>query len=182
MLDTVPDKSRLRLRRSRTSGSSRRSSPASSGPTSRSTAATSGSTPGSPARSSSAKHDFTGPAIGILGATQLNGGAVGTAIVLAVARPPAPDGLRVFPALRRLPWAQAWWALTYYNAWLMTVNDDPFVWFYYIYGFTTLPPIAFLWVVQRALGAATPRSAAAATVDPRHADDRPRRPARRRPR
>ena len=21
------------------------------------------------------------------------------------------------------PWAQAWWALTYYNAWLTTAND-----------------------------------------------------------
>ena len=44
------------------------------------------------------------------------------------------------------PWAQAWWALTYYNAWLMTVNDDPFVWFYYNYGFTTFIPMVGLWV------------------------------------
>ena len=34
--------------------------------------------------------DFTGPAIGILGATQLNGGAVGTLIVLARRGGPAP--------------------------------------------------------------------------------------------
>ena len=27
----------------------------------------------------------------------------------------------------------AWWTLTFYNAWFMTVNDDPMVWFYYIY-------------------------------------------------
>ena len=47
------------------------------------------------------------------------------------------------------PWVQAWWALTYYNAWLMTVNDDPFVWFYYIYGHTTVPPMAFLWLYNR---------------------------------
>jgi len=28
----------------------------------------------------------------------------------------------------------------------MTVNDDPLVWFYYIYGHTTLPPMAALWL------------------------------------
>ena len=28
----------------------------------------------------------------------------------------------------------------------MTVNDDPFVWFYYIYGFTIVPPMVFLWI------------------------------------
>jgi len=39
--------------------------------------------------------------------------------------------------------------LTYYNAWLMTVNDDPFVWFYYIYGHTTLPPLAFFWICNK---------------------------------
>ena len=31
----------------------------------------------------------------------------------------------------------------------MTVNDDPLVWFYYIYGHTTLPPMAALWVYLR---------------------------------
>ena len=36
-------------------------------------------------------------------------------------------------------------------AWLMTVNDDPFVWFYYIYGHTTLPPIVFLWLAMKFL-------------------------------
>ena len=47
------------------------------------------------------------------------------------------------------PWAQAWWAMTYYNAWLMTVNDDPAVWFYYVYGHTILPPLAMLWAANR---------------------------------
>ena len=42
--------------------------------------------------------DFTGPAIGILGATQLNGGALGTFIVLALPRTLAPHGLRVLPS------------------------------------------------------------------------------------
>ena len=55
------------------------------------------------------------------------------------------------------PWAQAWWSLTYFNAWLMTVNDDPFVWFYYIYGHTTLPPMAFFWVCNK-LSAPTHRA------------------------
>jgi hypothetical protein len=31
----------------------------------------------------------------------------------------------------------------------MTVNDDPFVWFYYIYGFTILPVMGFLWIFNR---------------------------------
>ena len=31
----------------------------------------------------------------------------------------------------------------------MTVNDDPFVWFYYIYGHTTLPPLALLWFCNK---------------------------------
>ena len=30
-----------------------------------------------------------------------------------------------------VPWVQAWWSLTYYNAWFMTVDDDPLNWFYY---------------------------------------------------
>ena len=34
----------------------------------------------------------------------------------------------------------------------MTVNDDPFVWFYYIYGHTILPPVVFLWFYHRAAG------------------------------
>jgi hypothetical protein len=31
------------------------------------------------------------------------------------------------------------------------VNDDPFVWFYYVYGHTTLPPLIFLWIANRVL-------------------------------
>ena len=38
-----------------------------------------------------------------------------------------------------VPWVQVWWAITFYNAWFMVVNDDPMVWFYYNWGFTTLP-------------------------------------------
>jgi hypothetical protein len=90
--------------------------------------------------------DFTGPAIGILGATQLNGGATATAIVLAVLALLLRTSYEFFRRYESLPFVQAWWSLTYFNAWLMTVNDDPFVWFYYIYGHTTLPPLAFLWV------------------------------------
>ena len=46
---------------------------------------------------------FTGPAIGLLGATQLNGGAWGTAIVIICLGAPAPDLLRVFPAVLHGP-------------------------------------------------------------------------------
>ena len=92
---------------------------------------------------------FTGPAIGILGATQLNGGAVATAIVMTVLGILLRIGYEYYRKYQWTCWAQAWWALTYYNAWLMTVNDDPFVWFYYIYGTSIMPPMVFLWVVNR---------------------------------
>ena len=93
--------------------------------------------------------DFTGPAIGILGATQLNGGAIGTLIVLASIAcllRTAYEYLRLYPDV---PWVQFWWAITYYNAWFMVVNDDPMVWFYYNWGFTTLPIVVFLWLASK---------------------------------
>ena len=31
----------------------------------------------------------------------------------------------------------------------MLPNDDPFVWFYYIYGFAVLPLITLLWLYHR---------------------------------
>jgi hypothetical protein len=95
---------------------------------------------------------FTGPAIGILGATQLNGGAPATLVVLALLALLIRTGYDYFRFHSDTPWAQVWWALTYYNAWLMTVNDDPMVWFYYIYGHTTLPPLAALWIYNRLNG------------------------------
>ena len=45
--------------------------------------------------------DFTGPAIGILGATQLNGGALGTADRPWLHRLRSPLGLRILSPLRR---------------------------------------------------------------------------------
>ena len=93
---------------------------------------------------------FTGPAIGILGATQLNGGAWGTLIVLGVVALLLRTAYEYYRRFAHTPWAQVWWAVTFYNAWLMTANDDPFVWFYYIYGFTTLPPVVLLWLYHRA--------------------------------
>jgi hypothetical protein len=95
------------------------------------------------------KSDFTGPAISLLGATQLNGGPIATVIVLGVLSLLLRTAYDYFRLHAHLPWAQVWWSLTYYNAWLMTVNDDPMVWFYYIYGHTTLPPMAALWVYLR---------------------------------
>ncbi len=92
---------------------------------------------------------FTGPAVGVLGATHLNGGAVGTAIVLAVLALMLRSGYEYYRRFASCPWAQCWWALTFYNAWFMTVNDDPMVWFYYLYGHTTLPPMALLWLANR---------------------------------
>ena len=57
--------------------------------------------------------DFTGPAIGILGATQFNGGAIGTLIVLAciaILLRTAYEYLRLYADV---PWVQFWWAITY---------------------------------------------------------------------
>jgi hypothetical protein len=95
------------------------------------------------------KDDFTGPAIGLLGATQLNGGAVATAIMMTVLALGLSTAYQFFRLHEAQPWMQVWWSLTYYNAWLMTVNDDPFVWFYYVYGHTVLPPLLLLWVINK---------------------------------
>ncbi len=89
--------------------------------------------------------DFTGPAIGILGATQLNGGAIGTLIVMACVAMLLSTAYAYFRLHADSPWAQFWWAITYYNAWFMVVNDDPMVWFYYNWGFSTFPIIVFMW-------------------------------------
>jgi hypothetical protein len=93
--------------------------------------------------------DFTGPAIGILGATQLNGGAWATFIVMGLLALLLRTAYEYFIRYQSVPWVQAWWALTFWNAWLMTVNDDPFVWFYYIYGHTTVPPLVLLWFYHK---------------------------------
>ena len=89
--------------------------------------------------------DFTSPAIGILGATQLNGGAVGTAIVLACLALLLRAAYEYFRLHADVPWVQFWWAITFYNAWFMVVNDDPMVWFYYNWGFSTFPIVVCLW-------------------------------------
>ena len=98
---------------------------------------------------------FTGPAIGLLGACQLNGGAIATAIVMAVLAMILRIAYDFYRWHADLPWAQAWWAMTYFNAWLVPLNDDPFVWFYYLYGHTTLPPLVLLWIGNKLLA---PRS------------------------
>ena len=105
--------------------------------------------------------DFTGPAIGLLGATQLNGGAVGTLIVLGVLALMMRVGYEYFISHADAPWVQAWWALTYFNAWFTVVGDDPSTWFYYNYGFSVLPSLGLLWVVN-ALGHVTARGPAIA--------------------
>lgn len=92
---------------------------------------------------------FTGPAIGLLGALQLNGGAIATVVMMSFLAMLLRTGYEYFRLYADRPWAQAWWALTYYNAWLMTVNDDPFVWFYYNYGFTTFIPMTGLWLFHK---------------------------------
>lgn len=112
------------------------------------------------------KSDFTGPSIGILGAAQLNGGAVGTFVLmaaLALLIRTAYDHFRMYAST---PWIQVWWPLTFYNAWLMTVNDDPFVWFYYIYGHSMLPVLAFFWIVHKFAGTGVAERGAAVIYQP----------------
>jgi hypothetical protein len=89
--------------------------------------------------------DFTGPAIGILGATQLNGGAVATLIVLACVAILLRTAYEYLRLHADVTWVQFWWSITYYNAWFMVVNDDPLVWFYYNWGFTTFPIVVVMW-------------------------------------
>ena len=96
---------------------------------------------------------FTGPAIGILGAAQLNGGAAGTMIVMGCLAVLLRSLYEYFRQNAGCPWVQAWWALFYYNAWFMVVNDDPGNWFYYNYGFTTMPSFVLLWCVNKYGGA-----------------------------
>ena len=104
--------------------------------------------------------DFTGPAIGILGATQLNGGALATLIVFAVVAVVMKAGYDYFLIYSGSSWVQAWWALTYFNAWFCVVNDDPSVWFYYNYGFTCAPILGLLFLANRFAGAADGRAVA----------------------
>jgi hypothetical protein len=102
--------------------------------------------------------DFAGPAIGILGATQLNGGALGTFIVLgsiAFVMRSAYEYLRLYPDV---PWVQFFWAITYYNAWFAVVTDDPLVWFYYNWGFTAMPVVVLSWWWNRGPSPGAPNS------------------------
>lgn len=92
--------------------------------------------------------DFTGPAIGILGATQLNGGVAGTLIVLAVVATLLSAAHGYFRRFDDLPCVQVWWALWYFNAWFMVVGDDPASWFYYNWGFTCMPWLMLVWALN----------------------------------
>ena len=96
--------------------------------------------------------EFTSPAIGILGATQLNGGAAGTLIVLACIALLLRAAYEYFRLHAEVPWVQFWWAITFYNAWFMVVNDDPMVWFYYNWGFSTFPIVVGLWCALKIVG------------------------------
>ncbi len=107
--------------------------------------------------------EFTGPAIGILGATQLNGGAVATLVVLGILAVGMRVGYEYFLKYAMVPWVQAWWALTYFNAWLTVVGDDPSTWFYYNYGFSVMPTLVLLWVVNAFAGVTADRPVAAGT-------------------
>jgi hypothetical protein len=105
--------------------------------------------------------DFTGPAISILGAAQLNGGATGTLIVIACVALLLRVAYDFFRTHADAPWVQFWWAISYFNAWFMVVNDDPLVWFYYVWGFCVLPFALLTWWANRGTATATATAAAA---------------------
>lgn len=104
--------------------------------------------------------DYTSPAIGLLGAAQLNGGPVGTVIVLAVIAMVLRCCYEYFRMYADVPWVQFWWPLAFFNAWFMVVNDDPMVWFYYNWGFTTFPFVVLLWWICRGAGEPPPEAPA----------------------
>ncbi|MGA2700412.1 MAG: hypothetical protein ABSH35_04875 [Isosphaeraceae bacterium] len=89
--------------------------------------------------------DFTGPAIGILGAAQLNGGAVATLLVMAFVALLIRTAYEYFRLHADVPWVQFWWSITFFNAWFMVVGDDPLTWFYYNWGFSGFPIVVFMW-------------------------------------
>jgi hypothetical protein len=100
--------------------------------------------------------DFAGPAIGILGAGQLNGGAAGTLILLTCIAALLRTAYEYFRRHQDVPWAQFWWSITFFNSWLMVVADDPLAWFYYNWGFTTCPLIVLVWWANRRSVPASP--------------------------
>ena len=51
-------------------------------------------------------------------------------------------GYEYFRRYDTLPWVQALWSLTYYNAWYTVVADDPMTWFYYNWGISGLPVLS----------------------------------------
>jgi hypothetical protein len=102
--------------------------------------------------------EFTGPAIGLLGAAQLNGGAVGTLVVLGFIATLLQTAYGYFLRFQTVPLVQAWWALWYFNAWFMVVGDDPAAWFYYNWGFSCMPNLALLWLLNVFTPAPAPAS------------------------
>ncbi len=102
--------------------------------------------------------DFTGPAIGILGATQLNGGWLGTLLVLGCIALVLRTGYEYLRIYEHVPWVQFFWSIIYYNAWFTVVNDDPVVWFYYNWGFTALPVVVLAWWWNRGRAENAPQS------------------------
>ena len=102
------------------------------------------------------EENFAGPAIGILAAAQLNGGAIGTIIVLSTIATFWRMCYSYFLIHAGVPWVKFWWSIFFFNAWLMVVNDDPMVWFYYNWGFTSMPIVVLYWLVNRFAPAPAP--------------------------
>ncbi|WP_206108049.1 hypothetical protein [Paludisphaera soli] len=107
--------------------------------------------------------EFAGPAIGILGATQLNGGATATLIVLAAVALVLRASYDYFLLHAGATWVQFFWSIFFYNAWFVVVGDDPVVWFYYNWGFSAFPVVVVTWFASKYLA---PRDAAPEPTEP----------------
>ena len=116
----------------------------------RSLAGPSGSVPGSLARNSIETRISLDPAIGILGATQLNGGAVATLLVLAFACPScsAPP-TSTSGSMRTSPGSSSGGRSPSSTHGSWSLSDDPMTWFYYNWGFSGFPIVVFLWWTHR---------------------------------
>lgn len=93
--------------------------------------------------------DFAGPSIGIMGATQLNGGTIGTVIVIAGVALLLRTAYDYYCRFADVPWVQFWWSITFFNAWFIVVGDDPLTWFYYNWGVSAFPLVVVMWWANR---------------------------------
>jgi hypothetical protein len=77
---------------------------------------------------------------------------IGTIVVLSIIATFWQTCYSYFLLHSHCPWAKFWWSIFFFNAWFMVVNDDPMIWFYYNWGFTSMPIVVLLWWANRLAG------------------------------